>query len=253
VSGADIALIHGAWAGPWVWDTIIEPLEAAGHRPHPVSLPGVGDTVDLTKDITLDVLTRTVGDQISSLDGAVVLVGHSGGGAVATQVAEHFHDRVRGVVFVAGFMLPSRGSFGDICTDLGLPSTVGISAYLEYGPKECTSRVPPEAGAAVFFHRAEAAAAVAAARRLSVQQETARLLRPTWTPQRYGRLSRLYVEALHDRSVPLVAQRWMQKLSPGAEVISLDSDHAPQLSAPDELAKSLAQFSSRVSASAHIL
>ena len=71
---------------------------------------------------------------------------------------------------------------------------------------------------------------------------------PTWTPERFGSVPRLYVEATLDRSVPIVTQREMQRLVPGARVVTLDSDHAPQLSARDELAAALAEFATRVAA-----
>lgn len=241
--GADIVLIHGAWAGPWVWDTVLEPLTLAGHRPHPITLPGVGDTRENTKVVALDELTEAVRVQIAGLAGPLVLVGHSGGGVIATQLAEDLYERVAGVVCIAGMMLPSGRSFGDICDELGLPSTVGIGDYLKTSPDCKTSTVPPEAAAALFFQRAEGAAAIAAARRLGPQQETARLIRPTWTASGYGRLPRLYIEALDDRTIPLAAQRHMQQLSPGADVISLDCDHAPQLSAPGALARAISDFS----------
>ncbi|OOL30622.1 hypothetical protein GQ85_18710 [Rhodococcus rhodochrous] len=53
---------------------------------------------------------------------------------------------------------------------------------------------------------------------------------------------RLYVEATLDRTVPLVAQREMQRLVPGARVVTLDTDHAPQLSARDELVDGIRQW-----------
>ena len=47
-----VVLVHGAWAGAWVWDTMLGPLRAAGHTPHPLALPGVGTWGD--DDVTLD-------------------------------------------------------------------------------------------------------------------------------------------------------------------------------------------------------
>ena len=46
----------------------------------------------------------------------------------------------------------------------------------------------------------------------------------------------------------LFRSREMQRLVPGARVVTLDSDHAPQLSARDELASVLAEFATRVAA-----
>jgi len=65
---------------------------------------------------------------------------------------------------------------------------------------------------------------------------------PAWTPERFGSIPRLYVEATLDRSVPLVTQRAMQDRVPGARVVTLDSDHAPQLSAREALVAALVDF-----------
>jgi pimeloyl-ACP methyl ester carboxylesterase len=62
------------------------------------------------------------------------------------------------------------------------------------------------------------------------------------TPERFGRIPRLYVEALQDRSVTPATQRLMQRLSPGARVVSLPTAHAPQFSAPDRLAEAIIPF-----------
>ena len=54
----------------------------------------------------------------------------------------------------------------------------------------------------------------------------------TLTPERFGRTPRLYVEASGDLTVVPAAQRRMQVLTPGAEVVSLPTGHAPHVVAP---------------------
>jgi pimeloyl-ACP methyl ester carboxylesterase len=46
---------------------------------------------------------------------------------------------------------------------------------------------------------------------------------------------RVYIEATQDRSVHLPLQRRMQQMTPCRAVLGLDTDHAPQLSAPAAL------------------
>ncbi|OBA59578.1 alpha/beta fold hydrolase [Gordonia sp. 852002-10350_SCH5691597] len=223
-------LIHGAWAGPWVWDRVREPLLRAGVESIAVTLPGVGPTLD--EPAELDDIAIAVIGQVADVDGPLLLVGHSGGGIVATHVAEQICERVCGVVYVAGMMLPSGWGFGRLCDDAGLRAPVGIAAFLDSTDDSTVTSVSPEAAVSVFFHDADPADAIAASRMVAPQQESGRLISPLWTPERFGQLPRLYIEVTRDRSVPLVAQRHMQELVPGARVVTLDSDHGPQLSQP---------------------
>lgn len=243
----DVVLVHGAWAGGWVWDTITGPLRAAGLRPHVVDLPGVGGGDD-DEVVDLDTLADHVSALVQLLERPAVLVGHSGGGVVVTRVAELIPDRVAGVAFVAGMMLPSGVDFAQLCAGIGLPTDVGISRWLESSADGRTTSVPPEAATAVFFHDALAGEAIAAARRLRPQRESARLISAAWTPERFGTLPRLYVEATGDRTVPVIAQRRMQQLTPGARVVTLHTGHVPQLSAPGHLCAALVSFTREVAA-----
>ena len=232
MSARNIVLIHGAWAGGWVWDRVCGPLKSAGFNPVVVELPGSGswnpdDVIDL------DVVAEHVVAVVESLDGQCALVGHSGGGIVASQVAELLPSRVTGLVYVAGMMLPSQTDFGMLCVELGLESPVGISRWLVPTADGDATVVPPEAGAAVFFHEAPEADAIFAARMLVPQLESARLMAPVWTEERFG-------------TVPIEAQRAMQRLVPGAQVVSLGTDHAPQLSALPELIDAITDFARQV-------
>lgn len=241
-----IVLIHGAWAGTWVWDRLLEPLGLAGMRPRPVRLPGVGPTLD--RPASLGEVVDEVLRQIDDVEGPLLLVGHSGGGVVATQVAERISERVCGVAYIAGMMLPSDWNFGDLCDAAGLPAPVGIAAFLTVSDDGETTSVPPEAAASVFFQKADPADAIAASRSLCPQRESGRLIAPHWTAERFGRIPRLYVEATDDRSVPVAAQRRMQQLVPGAEVITLGSDHAPQLSEPASVVRAITEFARKATA-----
>lgn len=241
MTARNLVLVHGAWAGGWVWDSMLEPLRAAGFNPVVVDLPGAG-VLDRDTVVDLSAVTDHVVAVLDSLDGPAVLVGHSGGGIVVSQVAERVPAAVAGIVYVAGMMLPSGMDFGMLCNEVELPAPVGISRWVVSSDDGFSSVVPPEAGAAVFFHEAPVADAIAAARQLVPQQETARLMAPTITPERFGTVPRLYVECTLDRTVPIETQRGMQQRVPGANVVSLETDHAPQLSARTELVTAIAEF-----------
>ncbi|MBW8639854.1 alpha/beta hydrolase [Hoeflea sp. WL0058] len=239
-----VILIHGAWQGSWAWRDLIGLLQARGLACHAVDLPGNGTDATPPESVTLELYARHVEDFIDGLDRPVSLVAHSGGGNVATAVAEARPDRVARIVYLAGMMLPSGMSFGDLLAqeyarDRGL---IGIGDHLLWSSDGLMSSVPADAAIEIFYHDAEPAAARKAADKLTPQPESGRAVAANWTEERYGTAPRLYVECSMDRSIDVSLQRRMQELVPGAKVRTLETGHAPQLSAPDKLADTIWPF-----------
>ena len=89
-----IILVPGLWLDASSWRDVAPALEAAGHRTHPLTMPGVGASSTDSAGIGMaDWVAATVA-QIDHLDGPVVLVGHSGGGPVVQQVQAGSADAV---------------------------------------------------------------------------------------------------------------------------------------------------------------
>ena len=96
----DLVLIPGFWLDADSWTEVAEPLRAAGHRVHPLTLPGrERDRTDRGAIGLRDHVDAVVA-VVDSLPGPVVLVGHSGGGAVAHAVVDARPDRIARVVYV---------------------------------------------------------------------------------------------------------------------------------------------------------
>jgi len=139
-------LIHGAWAGGWVWDTITPFLEAQGFRVLAPDLPGCGNRLGNPEEASLDRCVADLEQKLETITGPLLLVGHSGGGAVATQLAESISDRVIGIAYLAGMMLPSGIGFGDVVASMvdEYPEASGIGPFLNWEPDQKVSRVPPD-------------------------------------------------------------------------------------------------------------
>ncbi|MGQ7274857.1 alpha/beta fold hydrolase [Marinobacter sp. V034] len=239
-----LILIHGAWAGSWGWHKL-QPLLAASAIPSiAIDLPGNGVTEGAPGEICLKGYVEYVIQEIESVQGKVVLVGHSGGGVTATQVAEAVPERVAGIVFVTAMMLPSGMGFAQLTAALKAadPSVIGIGPHLEWSDDHLLSHVPAQAAKELFLHDLPEDEAEAAAAKLTPQPEGGRAIVARWTEEGFGSIPRLYVEALKDRSVVLSAQRKMQELVPGAKVVSLDTGHFPQAVAPEALAAEIVRF-----------
>jgi pimeloyl-ACP methyl ester carboxylesterase len=112
----DIVLIPGLWLDGSSWDDVIPSLQQAGHRTHPLTLPGMESKDANRSTITLrdhvDAVI-TVIDSFDPADGDVVLVGHSGGGAIAHAAVDARPDRVAHVVYVDSVPLGEGGVIND--------------------------------------------------------------------------------------------------------------------------------------------
>ena len=250
-----VILIHGAWQGSWAWARFAPCLEAAGFIAHAVDLPGNGaDGLDPAK-VTFEACLQHVYGTVDALDRPVSLIGHSGGGLLITAFAERWPASVSRLVYIAGMMLPGGESFEEIVRSVVTehPEAVGIWPHLVWSKDGLTSQVPVEAAVNFFLQDCSEEDAAAAAARLTPQGEGGRAVTTPATAGRYGRIPRLYVEALQDRSVILPVQRAMQARAPGALVVSMPTGHAPQFSAPADTAKAIIPFlATSVSAKAHL-
>ena len=99
----DIVLVPGLWLNASSWDLVVPHLEAAGHRAHPVTPPGLDspdtDRAGIEVKDHVDAVVAVV-DGLPD-DAEVALVGHSMGGAIAWGAADARVDRVARVVFAA--------------------------------------------------------------------------------------------------------------------------------------------------------
>jgi pimeloyl-ACP methyl ester carboxylesterase len=92
-----VVLVHGAWADASSWNGVVKRLQRAGY---PVIAPA-NPLRGLSSDAAY------IGSVLTTVEGPVVLVGHSYGGAVITNAANG-HPNVRALVYVAAFV-PDEG------------------------------------------------------------------------------------------------------------------------------------------------
>jgi pimeloyl-ACP methyl ester carboxylesterase len=229
---ATFVLIHGAWHGAWCWERVAPLLVAEGHRVLAPDLPGMGaDRCKHGSDPLAD-WTNFVADLAKSADDPVILVGHSLGGVVISEVAERVPDAVDRLVYLTAFLLRSGQSLADVANRY---PDVGPGRALRPADGEGDVIVDPDQVIGIFYNEMSADDARAAVDRL-VAQPLAAFTKPvTLTAERFGSVPRAYVEATKDRAISLEMQRDMQAFLPCEPVITLQCDHSPFYSAVPEL------------------
>ncbi|HVB94905.1 MAG TPA: alpha/beta hydrolase [Acidimicrobiales bacterium] len=114
-----VVLVHGAWHGAWCFDRVMPLLEAAAVPAIAVDLPGHGKDAGPFTDLHGD--AARVVSVLDGINGDVVLLGHSYGGAVVTEAG--VHPAVKHVVYLCALALDE----GESCASALLDESASLS------------------------------------------------------------------------------------------------------------------------------
>ena len=232
---ARIVLVHGAFAGAWIWEPLAPLLEAQGHTVEAPDLPGHGDDRTPVAEVTLDAYAERLCEVLGERAEPAVVVAQSMGGMVATQAAARCAERIQAIVYVAAFV-PQDGQSLVALTRLpeGAGDQTQANMVVEGDPPMAT--VPDEVTRRTTFAACSDEVAAWALPRRRPQP-----LLPFTQPAELAGLDlaaipRSYVLCTQDQSIPPPLQRRMLETAGCEPVIELDTDHVPHLSRPAELA-----------------
>ena len=221
----DILLIAGLWLDGSAWDDVVPALEALGHRPVPLTLPGQGDG---STSATLDDQVAAVLAAIDSSSGKPMVVGHSAACTLAWLAADARPEQVAKVVLIGGF--PSADA--ELYADLFEPKD-GVMHFPGWGPFEGPDSADLDEEARDSF----ASAAIPVPE--GVTKGVVRLT----DERRYD----VPVVAVCPEFSPAQAQEWISagdvpelEKAKHLELVDIDSGHWPMVTKPTELARLLA-------------
>lgn len=234
-----IVLVHGAFAESASWDPVIRQLEDTGHDVIAAANPLRGLAAD----------AQSVSDLVRTIDGPVVLVGHSYGGAVITNVAADA-GQITGLVYVAAFA-PAPGESANMLAQRFPGSSLG----------DALRPVPRSDGTTDLYITTERfhdqfAADVPApeAGRMSVTQRPVTLEaleepsgeRPLWQE-----LPSWFLIAGQDRNIPAELQYFLANRAEARRTMELPSaSHAVAVSQPEATARLILEAVAPVRAAA---
>jgi pimeloyl-ACP methyl ester carboxylesterase len=229
-------LIHGAWHGGWCWHKVLARLRKAGQRAAAPDLPSLGRDRTPLQLVSLQTWTESVCRALDAEAEPVILVGHSRAGAVISQAAEARPEKIRTLVYLAGYLLADGECVSDKAKE-DRQSLVGPNMQLS---QDRRSWILGDAALRAALYGECSDEDVVLAQSLLAPEAVGPLKTPIRVSEaRFGRVPRVYIECLRDRAVSLSEQRKMVSAMPCRQVISMDTDHSPFFSAPDELAQHL--------------
>jgi pimeloyl-ACP methyl ester carboxylesterase len=109
----DIVLVPGFWLDGSSWSEVTPPLIAAGHRVHSLTLPGLESRHASRAGIGLRDHIDAVVAAVDAIEQKVVLVGHSGGGAIIHGVVDARPTRIARAIYVDSGPLGEGGVIND--------------------------------------------------------------------------------------------------------------------------------------------
>lgn len=229
-------LIHGGWHAGWCWDKVKPLLEAQGHTVIAPDLPGHGNDKTPLSEVTMDLYARATVDFAAQASEPVIVVGHSMTGLSNSQAVEYAPEKFKAQVFMAAFLL----SNGQCLLDEAQTDTENlVLRNLTFSEDQSRMTFNLDAVGETLYGECSDED-IAHAKTLLHAQASAPFGTPVQlTEERWGQVPRYYVECLRDRAITPKSQKKMYTAIPCEKVFTMDTDHSPFMSRPQELADHL--------------
>ncbi len=203
-------------------------------------LLGLGKDRTPVTQVTLAKWADQVAAIVTACSEKVILVGHSRGGLVASEVAERCPERIQRLVYLTAFLLANGSTLMEAAAS-DPDSLVGLNLRID---EDHTSAMILENKVADIFYGNCSDIDIEFARQSLRPEPLAPLTTPiSITEARFGSVERIYIECLRDKAITIHAQREMQRTLPCHAVHTIDTDHSPFFSAPEHLSSILEMLS----------
>jgi pimeloyl-ACP methyl ester carboxylesterase len=231
---ATYMLVHGAWHGGWAWTGVADRLRARGHHALNPTLPGHGSPSAPPGQVTMSRYVESVVDLVDRQTHPVVLVGHSMAGAVISRAAELRPEKVASLVYVAAFLLASGES---VLRAMQADADGQVLPRLRFNEDGTGALVDRDTVRSHIYNETPDEIFEQAWPLLLESQPTQPLSEAVFvTPERFGRIRRVFVKTRRDRLLSPSAQQRAIDANGCDQVLELDADHVPFFSRPDDLA-----------------
>jgi pimeloyl-ACP methyl ester carboxylesterase len=225
----NIVLVHGAFADGSGWEAVAKILEQDGYKVSVAQLPETSYAEDV----------KYARAAVDAMDGPVVIVGHSYGGAIITEAGND--PKVSALVYIAAFALDDGESCASI--EQALPqASKAFKADNEgnwwieqaHFAADFAADVPPAVSHFMAISQVP----------ISTDSFTHKVTSPAWKTK-----PTWYMVASADRSINPEQERMMAKRA-HAKTVEVNASHAAYMSHPKETAKLIEEAAaSRTSAS----
>ncbi|GJM35268.1 MAG: esterase [Saprospiraceae bacterium] len=225
-------LIHGSWHSAWNWHKVTPLLEKQGHTVYAIDLPGMGRDKTPIQEVIFENTVNKLCAFIDSIDGKVILVGHSKNGIMISQVAEYRPQKIEKLIYLAAYLIPN----GKTQKEYSAQDTEGwLKPYVVIHEDTKSHTLQPEIFKAGLYHDCDEEITEMAKVILSHEPIESGLAVLDLSEKRFGSIPRFYIECTEDRAVTPFIQKKMYTETPCKKVYKLATSHSPFFSKPQEL------------------
>ncbi|WP_338839125.1 alpha/beta hydrolase [Flavobacterium ginsenosidimutans] len=237
IKKSPVVLVHGAWQASYVWDQTEKDLKAAGYNITVVKLPGHGDDTTPAYQVSFQAYVDEVKKAVNAYNEPVILIGHSLGGAVITKTAAEVPQKIKKLIYIAGFIPQSGKSvldYSQMDTASLLPPSLKLS-----DDQTLAGIVNPEVNLPKIF----AQDATDAQKQFLVSKYKAEPTIPLGTPLTYKTEDynlggkKYYIFTTADNTITYNFQQKMAKEAGITNTYTINSGHSPFISKSAELTK----------------
>lgn len=225
-------LVHGSWHSAWNWHKVVPLIEKAGHRAIAIDLPGMGRDKTPISEVKMQSTVQRLCELIDSIDGKVILVGHSKNGIMISQAAEYRPGKIEKLVYLAAYLVPG----GKTQREYSIQDTGGVlKPFVTQYPELNAHTLEPAIYKEGLYHDCDDDITELAKVLLSHEPVESGITPLQLTEENFGSVPRYYIECTEDRAVTPFIQRKMYGETPCRKVYQMETSHSPFFSKPKEL------------------
>lgn len=225
-------LIHGSWHSAWNWHKVVPLLEKAGHKAVAIDLPGMGRDKTPISEVKMKTTVEKICRLIDSIEGKVILVGHSKNGIMISQAAEYRPHKIEKLIYLAAYLVPD----GKTQREYSLQDTGGVlKPYVTPYPELNAHTLQPAIYKEGLYHDCDDYITELAKVLLSHEPVESGITPLQLTEENFGSVPRYYIECTEDRAVTPFIQQKMYEETPCKKVYRMATSHSPFFSQPEKL------------------
>lgn len=225
-------LIHGSWHSAWNWHLVAPLLEKQGHTAIALDLPGMGRDKTPIQTVKMADTVDKICHLLDTIEGRVILVGHSKNGIIISQVAEYRPHKVEKLIYLAAYLIPN----GKTQAEYSAQDIKGVlKPFVTRFPDTSSHTLQAEIYKEGLYHDCPDYIPELAKLLLSHEPVESGITPLHLTKEGFGSVRRFYIECTEDRAVTPFIQQKMYTEMPCERVYQMTSSHSPFFSQPAAL------------------